>query len=113
MAAHPDPAESHPRSAGLAFVLGLSLGGLALFYVMPPRRALLPAALSYLIVAVSGGTLWLPVFFGIAFWAARRAKYSETGLAYSGRPDLPGAVADIPADSDPVPPSAYLRLRSR
>ncbi len=60
------------RSAGLAFILGLTFGGVALFYVLPPRRAALAALISYGIVAASGGILWVPVFLGVALCQVRR-----------------------------------------
>lgn len=99
------------RSAGLAFVLGLTFGGVALFYVLPPRRAVVAALVVYALVAASGGILWAPVFLGVALWAARLAKATEAGLAFAGRSDLPGEIGATPHASDPTPPSAYVRVR--
>lgn len=103
--------EPRTRSAGLAFVLGLLFGGLALFYVLPPKRALPAALIAYAIVAASGGILWVPVFLAVAFWAARLAKFSERGVAFSGGRTAPGEVGTAPHRSDPTPPSAYVRVR--
>lgn len=71
-----------PKSPGLAFILGLFLGGIALWYVRPLSKALLPALLTYALVAASGGTLWLPTFLFVGLWAAREAKFSEGRLAF-------------------------------
>ena len=99
------------RSAGLAFILGLTFGGVALFYVMPPRRAALAALIAYGIVAASGGVLWAPVFLAVALGAARQAKFSERGLAFAGSSDLPGDIGSTPHSSESTPPSAYVRVR--
>ena len=102
-----------PRSAALAFILGLLFGGVALFYVAPFGKALRGALIGYLLVALSGGTLWVPVFLGIGFYAARLAKATEKPLGFHPDESVPLHVSDdLLPEMTPTPPgTAYVHAR--
>jgi len=101
------------RNAVLALVLGGLLGGVVFFYVRPPRRAWWPCLMTYGLVALSGGSLWLPVFLAAGLIAAREARISEGRHSLHGDDPLGRRIPEDAPLSVATAPAPYLRIRSR
>ncbi len=100
------------RSAGLAFVMGLLFGGVALVYAGGVRRGTVPALVTYGLVIASGGILWVPVFLFVAFWSVRLAKFTEGTLAFNGESEILDEFTDDMHETRQTLPASYVRVRS-